>query len=722
MESETREPSDPMTPRATASLLAVAIAAPQVAAPVHAEPAAPVVGMVEAGNPLLERSTLPFGAPRYDLIRPQHYLPAFTVAMAETRKAIDAVAANPAPPTFRNTIEALDAATLPLARVANVFFTVVSADGTPEIQAIEAEIQPRLTRFRSDTYLNPRLWARVKAVWEERDRLDLSPEERRLLEVTHLNFVRGGAALDSKGQARIAAIDERLSALGVQFSQKLVADQKANELFLTEAEVAGLPADAIAAARAAAAQQGKEGFLVVPTRSEAEPFLTLASNRAAREKVWRAFMFRGDNPNANNTSAIITEMLRLRLERAKLLGSPTYAEFALQQSMAKTPGAATQLMMQVMTPALQKAKAEEADLLKVAARDGLNRIEPWDWRYYAEKVRQERYAFDENLLKTYLALPNMEAALWDTTRRLFGLVVTERPEIPGYAQGVRVFEVKEADGRHVGLFYADWFTRPTKRPGAWMNEIREQNGVLGLPPIVVNNCNYTVPAEGQPALLSMDDADTLFHEFGHALHGLLSNTRYASLSGTNVYRDFVEFPSQVYEHWVTTPEMLGTYARNAAGDAMPAELVAKVREASTFNQGFLTVQQLASALVDMELHALADIPEGFDPVAFEAQVLKRLGVPESVGMRHRLPHFSHLFSGGDGYAAGYYAYTWAEVLEADAYEAWLEAGGPWDTKVAARYRREILSVGNSRDPEASYLAFRGRMPNADALLKNRGLN
>lgn len=698
-------------------LLAAAPVLAQAALPLPAaEPSA-----ASAANPLLGEWAPPFRQPPYEAIRPSDYLPAFEAAMAQTRAAIDAIANNPAPPTFANTIEALEWARQPLARVSGAFFTVTGADGTPEISAIEAKIQPRLTRFSSDTLLNPKLWVRVKTLWDARASLNLAPEQARLLEITHRQFLRGGAALAPDQQARIAAIDERLSALGVDFSQKLVADQKASEVLLTEAEMAGIPADARAAAAEKAKAAGKAGYLVVPTRSEVEPFLTLGSNRAAREKVWRAFVMRGDNPNANNTGAIITEMLRLRLERAKLLGYRSYADFALENSMAKTPQAATDLMMQVWRPALAKAREEEAALLKLAGADGITRLEPWDWRYYAEKERTQRYAFDERELKQYLAMPNMEAALWDTTQRLFGLTVTERSDIRGYAEGVRVFEVKEADGRHVGLFYADWFTRPTKRPGAWMNEIREQNGMLGLAPIVANNCNYIPPPRGQVALLSMDDADTMFHEFGHALHGLLSNTRYASLSGTNVYRDFVEFPSQVYEHWTTNPDILAAHAKNPAGQPMPPALIDKVKAAATFNQGYLTVQQLSSALVDMEIHSLTEVPAGFDPMAFEAQALRRMGMLDAVGMRHRLAQFSHLFSGPDGYAAGYYSYTWSEVLEADAYEAWLEAKGPWDTEVAARYRREILAVGNTRPPEQSYIAFRGRMPTADALLRNRGL-
>jgi peptidyl-dipeptidase Dcp len=429
---------------------------------------------------------------------------------------------------------------------------------------------------------------------------------------------------------------------------------------------------------------------------------------------------RGDNSNANDNNAIIAKLAALRAERAKLLGAVSHAAFQLDDTMAKTPAAASDLLMTVFRPALVRADEELRDIRAVAARDGVAKVEPWDWRYYAEQVRKARFALDEQALKQYFPLEGMVAALFETTNRLYGVTLHERTDVPVYAQGVRVWEVREADGRKIGLFYADWFARPTKSPGAWMNSLRNQNSLLGELPVVVNNQNITPPASGQLALISIDEAGTLFHEFGHALHGLLSNVRYPSLSGTTVSRDFVEFPAQVYEHWVTQPEILRKHARNAAGEPIPEPMLQAALKARTFNQGYLTVQQLSSAILDMRLHELPGVPADFDARAWEAAELKALGVPDAIGMRHRLAHFSHIFDGG--YSASYYAYTWAEVMDADGFEAFKEAGNPYDPALAAKLRREVLERGNTRDPAVSYTAFRGRMPTADALLRNRGLS
>jgi peptidyl-dipeptidase Dcp len=689
------------------------------AAPAPAE-AAPAAADSLAANPLLGDWTTPDGAPPYDRIRPEHYGPAFDEAMRQAREEFDRIATDPAAPTFANTIEAMERAGALLTRVSATFFNLTSSDGTPEIQAVQEAVSPKLSRFNSRTYLDPRLFARVDVLLKARDTLGLTPEQARLLEVTHRDFVRAGAALPEAGRARLAAIDEELASLSVAFGRNVLADQKAGDVLLTEAEVAGLPASMKQAAAEAAKAAGKPGFyLIGATRSAFEPFLTLGTNRGAREKLFRAFDNRGANGNANDNSAIITKMLRLRLERAKLLGYRSHADFQLETSMARTPAAAMALLEQVYAAGAARAREEERDLAVLAKADGVAKLEPWDWRFYAEKLRSQRYAFDESRLKQYLPLEGMVDGLWETTNRLFGLTVKERRDIPTWEPGIRTFDLFDADGRRIGLFYGDWFTRATKAPGAWMNEIRTQNGLNGATPQVVNNTNFTPPPAGAPAELSFDDAKTLFHEFGHALHGLLSATRYPSLAGTNVYRDFVEFPSQVYEHWAFERDILSKHARNAKGEPMPADLLDAALKARTFNQGYLTVQQLSSALVDMELHKLEAIPAGFDPVAFEKATLAKYGVPEAVGMRHRLNHFTHLFAGG--YSAGYYAYTWAEVLEADAFAKWEEAGDVWNRDVARSYRGNILSVGNSRPPEQSYIAFRGRLPTPDALLRNRGL-
>jgi peptidyl-dipeptidase Dcp len=691
----------------------------------YAAPATPAVATGQssaplAANPLLANWTTPDGVPPYNLIRPEHYVPAFDQALIDARRDIDAIAARTDAPTFANTLEALERSGLQLSRISSTFFTVSAADATPDIQKVEEDVAPKLTRLNNDTYLNQKLFARVDRLYKDRATLKLAPEQDRLLEVTHKAFIRAGAQLDEKSRTRVAAINEELSKLGVTFGQNLLADQKASDVFLTTAEMAGLSEATKGSAAAGAKAAGRDGmYLIKATRSAVEPFLFVAQSRAAREKVFRAFNMRGENANANNNTAVIRQMLALRAERAALMGAPSHAAFVLDDTMAKTPQTAMSLLREVFDPALIRASGEEKDLLAVAAKDGVTKIEPWDWRYYAEQVRKERFNFNEALVKDYFPLDGMVAALMETTTKLFGLTFHLRTDVPVYAPGVRVWEVREADGKKVGLFYADWFARDTKQPGAWMNSLREQSALLGQTPIVVNNCNYTPPVEGQRALISLDDSRTLFHEFGHALHGLLSNVRYPSLSGTAVSRDFVEFPAQVYEHWLTEPSLLRKHARNEAGQPIPEDLLQAVLKARTFNQGFLTVQQLSSAILDMELHSMATIPADFDVTAWEKQRLAALKVPTAIGMRHRLAHFSHIFDGG--YSAGYYSYTWSEAMDADGFDAFKETGDIYNPTVAQKLRREVFERGNSRDPADSYKAFRGRMPTADALLRNRGL-
>ena len=673
-----------------------------------------------AGNPLIGAWNTPDGAPPYDRIKPEHYEPAVDEGIREALQQARMIGMQRSMPTFENTVERLEQSGELLSRTLNTFFNLTGSDGTPEIQKAEAAIAPKLARFQSDLYLDKALFTRIDQIYRQRDTLKLEPEQARLLAVTHQNFVRAGAALPEEGKKRLAAIDEEMAGLSVQFSTNVLADQKAGDTFLSEAEMAGMPADFVAAAAARAKQAGKPGqYLVAATRSEFEPFMTLASNRDARAKVFKAFDERGMRGNANDNRALITRMLRLRLEKANLLEYKSWADYQLEQSMAKTPDAASALLKQVIDAGLARAAQEERDLLELAKADGVTKLAAWDWRYYSEKLRQQRYAFDETQLKQYLPLEGIREGLWYTTNRLYGVTVKERSDIPVWTAGVKTFDMFDKDGTRLGLFYGDWFARPTKQPGAWMNEIRTQDGMRKLTPQVVNNTNYNVPAAGQPALLSFDDANTMFHEFGHATHGLFSRTHYPTLAGTNVYRDFVEFPSQFYEHWMSSREVLQQFARNAKGEPMPPALLDSLLKARNFNQGYLTVQQLASAVVDMDIHRLEKLPADFDPVAFEKATLAKYGVPDAVGMRHRLGHFTHLFSGG--YSAGYYAYTWAEVLKADAFAKFEESGDIWNTALAQSYRDNILSRGNSRDPRDSYIAFRGRMPTADALLKERGL-
>ncbi len=703
-----------------ACLLSTAIAATLLATSLPSAAQSVETRAEQAANPLTTAWNTPDGVPPYDRIRPEHYEPAFDLAIAEAREESARIANDPAAPTFENTIEAMERAGRQLARVSSTFFTVASADATPANQAVQKNVAPKLARLSNEMMLDQALFQRVDTLYNTRAELGLTPEQMRLLEQTHKRFVRAGAALSPEARTRVAAINEELANLGVAFGQKLLADQKANDVFLSEAEVEGLPADQRSAAAAAATAAGQPGaFLFPATRSSAEPFLTAAPNRAAREKIWRAFTYRGDNDNANNTSEEIKRLVQLRIERAELMGAASHADFVLEDSMAKTTDAAMELLMAVYQPALVRAREELRDIEALAAKDGITDVQPWDWRYYAEQVRRERFALDEAEVKQYMPLDGIVDAMFETTQKLFGLTAHEHTDIPVYADGVRVFEIREADGRKVGLFYADWFARPTKRPGAWMNSIRVPNALLGDTPIVVNNQNITPPASGERALISLDEAQTLFHEFGHGLHGLLSTARYPSLSGTAVSRDFVEFPSQVYEHWITEPAILRAHARNAAGEPMPEPMLEALLKAQTFNQGFLTVQQLSSAILDMRLHQMTELPQDFDARTWEAAQLRELGVPEEIGMRHRLPHFSHIFDGG--YSASYYAYTWAEAMDADGFDAFKEAGNVFDPELAARLRREVYEVGNTRDPAESYRAFRGRMPTADALLRNRGL-
>ena len=698
-----------------AAVSSIALAAPTMTALAQTAVAAPA-----ATNPLLgDWITDPQGVPPYGMIKAADYQPALDSALAEARRELSAITRVRSAPTFANTIEALERTGLRYQAISAAFFNVASADATPEIQAAEEPISAMLTDFSNAMMLDPALFARVDAVYRQRASLDLSPEQTRLLEETHRRFVRAGAALAPEQRERVAQINAEMSKLGVAFGQKLLADQKASSVILTEAEMAGIPAGAKAAAAKAAEDAGRQGYLITATRSAVEPFLTTATNRAAREKVFKAFDNRGANANDNNTAAIIRRMLELRIERAQLMGAKTHADFVLEDSMAKTPDGAMDLLMQIYAPARERARQEQAALEKLAAADGVTKLEAWDWRFYAEKERARRYNLDEAQLKQYFPLDGMVAALMETTGRLYGIKFVERPDLPVYAPGVKAWEVREADGTVVGLFFADWFARPTKRPGAWMNSLRDQSALLGYKAVVVNNCNFTSPAPGERATISLDDAETLFHEFGHALHGLFSQVRYPSLSGTAVSRDFVELPSQIHEHWISEPSILRAHAKNAAGEPIPEAMLASLLEARTFNQGFVTVQQISSAILDMRLHQMTSVPADFDAVAWEKAQLTALGVLEAVGMRHRLPHFSHIFDGG--YSAGYYAYSWAEAMDADGFEAFKESGDLFNPVLAAKLRREVLARGNTRDPAESYIAFRGRLPNADALLENRGL-
>ena len=676
----------------------------------------------DAQNPLLTDWTGPFGLPPLPAIKPEHFRPAFERAMAAHRTEIDAIAASPSVPSFGNSIEALERSGHDLDRVSNVFFVLAGAESDAAIEAVERDVSPLLARHSNALYLNAKLYARIAELYRWRDRLGLSAEQARVLDRYHTRFVRAGAALDTPAQDRLATINERLASLGTQFGQNVLADEKAYALVLEEGDLAGLPDFARAAARAAAEERGATGkYAITLARSSCESFLQFSSRRDLREKIFQAWIKRGENGGATDNRATIAEMVALRAERAKLLGFKTFADYRLDDQMAKTPQAARKLLDEVWGRARAKAAVERDALQKVIAEEGGNfALAPHDWRYYTEKLRKARYDLDEAEIKPYFQLDKMIEAAFETAHRLFGLSFAP-VTAPLYHPDARAFEVTDAQGGHVGLFIGDYFARGSKHSGAWMTSLRDQEKLVrDVRPIILNVCNFSKPAAGEKALLSFDDARTLFHEFGHALHGLLSNVTYPLLAGTSVSSDFVELPSQLYEHWLEVPEILQKYARHArTGEPMPKALLDRLLATRTFNQGFATVEYTACALVDLDIHALPDAAK-LDVSQFERDDLERIAMPAEIVMRHRLPHFQHLFSGG-GYAAAYYSYMWSEVLDADAFEAFEETGNAFDPATAQRLRDFIYSAGNLRDPVEAYKAFRGRLPAVDALLKKRGL-
>jgi len=666
-------------------------------------------------NPLLEPWNTPFGVPPFDVIRPEHFAPALAVAMAEHLDEVAAIGANPAPPDFANTIEALERAGQNFARIGAVLENLTGSLGGAALEALEREMSPVLAQHGMRVALDPQIFQRIAAVYAQREALGLDEDQLRLLERKHLNLIRSGAALAPDARARMAEISERLAVLHTQFGQNVLHDEKSWALPLTEADLAGLPEFVVAGARQAAATRGLEGYAITLSRSLIEPFLTFSARRDLRQRAYEAWIARGTHEGAHDNQALIPEILAVRAERARLLGYSDFAAFRLADTMAGTPEAAAALLAEVWEPAKRKAAAERDRLLAAARAEGFNgELAAWDWRYYAEKVRRADYALDEAELKPYFVLENLQAAAFDTAGRLFGLSFIPLPELALYHEDARAYEVRDASG-HVGVFIADHYARPDKQSGAWMSSLRDQHGLDGgVSPIIINNNNF---AKASPTLLSFDDARTLFHEFGHALHGLLSQVRYPAQSGTAVRRDFVELPSQIYEHWAELPETLRSYARHyETNEPLPDALIERLLAARGFNQGFGTVEYTAAALIDLALHRHAG------PVVvedFERDFLAGIGMPAEIGIRHRPAHFQHLFSGG-GYAAGYYSYLWSEVLDADGFEAFTQAGGPFDAEAAARLR-VLLSAGDSQDPMALYVTFRGRAPSTAALLRGRDL-
>ncbi|MDB5551675.1 MAG: peptidase [Rhizobium sp.] len=677
-------------------------------------------------NPAIFNWDGPHGLPRFTAVRDEEFKAAFDFALAAHETEIDTIANNPEAPTFANTIIALEIAGDELSRVSSIFWNKAGSDTNEVIQHLEREISPVMSRHYSKIGQNEPLFKRIDTLWESKDSLGLTLEETRVLERHWKGFVKSGAKLPKDQQKRLAEINETLSSLGTNFGQNVLADEKNWFLLLSdEDELSGLPDFVRDAMHAAAEARGEKGkYAVTLSRSIIEPFLTFSDRRDLREQAFNAWTARGENPGPTDNREIIAETVALRDEKAKLLGYPHYAALKLDNTMAKDAGTVNALLMKVWEKARLRALEEEADLTRLIAEEGKNHgVQPWDWRHFAEKLRAKTFNFSESELKPYLQLEKIIDACFAVAGRLFSIKAVRRPDIPGYHPDVRVYEIRDLEDNLIALFMGDYFARSSKRSGAWMSSFQSQhklplkNGAKGEIPIIYNVCNFAKPAEGKPALLSLDDAKTLFHEFGHALHGMLSDVTYPTVSGTSVSRDFVELPSQLYEHWLTVPDILKEYALHyETGAPMPKALLDKVLAARTFNAGFNTVEFTSSALVDMAFHTR---PPG-DPMVLTSEVLAEIGMPSSIVMRHRTPHFSHVFS-GDGYSAGYYSYMWSEVLDADAFEAFMETGNPFNAETAKRLKENIYSVGGSIDPEDAYKAFRGKLPSPDAMLKKKGL-
>jgi peptidyl-dipeptidase Dcp len=673
-------------------------------------------------NPLLAPWTGPFGGvPPFDKVKVADLQPGLEAGMTQQLEEIERIARDPAPPTFENTIAALERTGRTLDRVSTIYGIYGSTLNDDAVQAVERDMEPKLAAFRDQITQNQPLFERIEKVYEGRADAKLTPEQERLTWVYYTNFVRSGAKLDAAGKKRVAEINQELAKLFTTFGQNVLKDENDGVIFIDkEADLAGLPQGVRDGMAQGAEGRGHKGqWAIANTRSSVEPFLTYADNRALREQAWRMFVNRGDNGGATDNNATITQILQLRAERAKLLGYATHAHWRLENTMAKTPERAMELMEAVWTPAVARVHEEVADMQKLADAEKAGiKIEPWDYRYYAEKVRKAKYDLDESEVRQYLQLENLREGMFYMAKELFGFHF-KPVQVPVYHPDVRVWEVTNPKGELVGLWYFDPYARKGKRSGAWMNAYRTQERFDGdIKTIVSNNSNFVKGKPGEPVLISWEDATTLFHEFGHALHGLSSNVNYPSVSGTAVPRDYVEFPSQLLEHWLSTPEVLNKYALHyQTGKPIPQALVDKIEAAGKFNQGFKTVEYLSSALVDMKLHLAGS--QQIDPDKFERETLTSLGMPSEIVMRHRTPQFNHVFS-GDGYSAGYYSYLWSDTITADAWEAFTEAGGPWDKAVGKRLRDNVFAVGNTIDPAIAYRQFRGRDPGIGALMRKRG--
>jgi peptidyl-dipeptidase Dcp len=677
-------------------------------------------------NPLLAEWVGPYGGlPPFDKVQVAMFKPALESAMTENLAEVENIARVRFAPTFENTIVALEKAGHTLDRVTTIYGIWGSTMASPEFQVVQREMAPKLAQFNDQITQNEPLFKRIEAVYNSPDKKKLTAEQQRLVWLYYTNFVRSGAKLDAKGKARVGEINQQLAGLFTKFGQNVLFEE--DNQFVTlkaEDELKGLPQSVRDAEAASAVTKKQPGaWVIMNTRSSVEPFLTYSDRRDLREKVWRMFIMRGDNGDEHDNNAIITEILQLRAERARLLGYQTHAHWRLENAMAKTPERAMELMMAVWKPAVARVNEEVKDMQALADREGAGiKIEPWDYRYYMEKVRKAKYDLDQNEVKPYLQLDKLRDAIHWVAGELFNFKFTPATNVPVAHPDIKVWEVTDkTTGKHIGLWFFDPYARAGKRSGAWMNAYRSQERINGeITTIVSNNANFVKGKPGEPLLISWDDATTMFHEFGHALHGLNSNVTYPSLSGTAVARDYVEFPSQLMEHWLATPEVLQKFALHyQTGKPIPQALVDKINSSKTFNQGFSTVEYLAAAILDMKLHLAGD--KKIDARAFEKEALAELGMPKEIVLRHRLPQFMHVFS-SDGYSAGYYSYLWSDVITADSFGAFTEAGGPYDKKVAERLRKNIFSVGNTIDPADGYRNFRGRDPKVEALMKKRGFS
>lgn len=675
-------------------------------------------------NPFFKEWNTPFGVPPFDEIENEHFRPAFAEGMRLHKVEIEAIVNNAEEPTFENTLVALDKSGSFLNKVSNVFSNLSSADTNDSIQAIEKDIEPQLSAHYDDINLNEGLFARVKAVYQQRENLDLNTEEARFLEKKYKSFVRGGAELPADKKARMREINSELATLSVQFGENVLKDNNAFKLLIEdESELKSLPAAAVSAAAATAKAEGEEGkWIFTISRPSLYPFLTYSPNRSLREKLYKGYIMKGDNGNEYDNNKIVARMVELRSERAKLFGYNNHAEYILAENMAKTPENVYDILTKVWDKALPVAKQEVEDMQAIADKEGADiKIEGWDWWYYAEKVRQEKYALSEEDIKPYFQVDNVQKGIFTLAQKLWGITFTERTDLPKYHEDGKVFEVKEADGSTIGIFYTDYFARPSKRGGAWMSSFRKQEMVDGenVIPVITNVCNFPAPTDDMPSLLSLDQVITMFHEFGHGLHGLLSQCQTRTLSGTSVARDFVELPSQIMENWAFEPEMLALYAKHyKTGEVIPTELIEKINNAAHFNQGFATVEFLAAGLLDMDYHTLNEVDPNMDVEAFEKASMDKYGLIPEIAPRYRSTYFQHIYAGG--YSSGYYAYLWAEVLDKDAFQAFKE-NGLFDQKTAVSFRENVLSKGGSDDPMELYLKFRGKEPGIEPLLKGRGL-